>query len=61
MRIDLDKLKVDQVGDFEEGLLTALRTERKDLLDQIATEKALSDEIRTKLKSAIDSFAKSFA
>jgi len=57
----LDKLKVDQVGDFEEGLLTALRTEHKDLLDQIATEKALSDEIRTKLKSAIDSFAKSFA
>ncbi|MCK5933518.1 ATP synthase F1 subcomplex alpha subunit [Fulvimarina manganoxydans] len=57
----LDKLKVDQVGDFEEGLLTALRTEHKDILDQIATEKALSDEIRTKLKSAIDSFAKSFA
>ncbi|MBO0661658.1 F0F1 ATP synthase subunit alpha [Jiella sp. MQZ9-1] len=57
----LDKLKVDQVGDFEEGLLTALRTEHTDVLDQIAKEKSLTDEIKGKLKSAIDSFAKGFA
>ncbi|MEF2550529.1 F0F1 ATP synthase subunit alpha [Aurantimonas sp. A2-1-M11] len=57
----LDKLRVDQVGEFEEGLLTSLRNEHKDVLDQIATEKALSDDLRAKLKSAIDSFAKSFA
>ena len=57
----LDKLKVDQVGDFEEGLLSSMRSEHKDVLDQIAKEKALSDELRGKLKSAIDSFAKTFA
>ncbi|HEY9057937.1 MAG TPA: F0F1 ATP synthase subunit alpha [Aurantimonas sp.] len=57
----LDKLRVDQVGDFEQGLLNALRSDHKDLLDRIAQEKALSDEIRESLKSAIDSFAKSFA
>ena len=57
----LDKLKVNQVGEFEEGLLTAMRTEHKDVLDQIAKEKALTDELRQKLKSAIDSFAKTFA
>ncbi|MCB8839692.1 F0F1 ATP synthase subunit alpha [Aurantimonas sp. VKM B-3413] len=57
----LDKLKVDQVGPFEQGLLNSMRTEHKGVLEQIATEKALTDEIRGKLKSAIDSFAKSFA
>ena len=57
----LDKLKVDQVGDFEEGLLSSMRSEHKDVLDQIAKEKALSDDLRGKLKSAIDSFAKTFA
>ncbi|KQT87515.1 F0F1 ATP synthase subunit alpha [Aurantimonas sp. Leaf443] len=57
----LDKLRVDQVGPFEEGLLTSLRTEHKDVLSGIAREKALSDDLRGKLKAAIDSFAKSFA
>ena len=57
----LDKLRVDQVGEFAEGLLNSLRSEHKAVLDQIATEKALSDDLRAKLKSAIDSFAKNFA
>ena len=57
----LDKLRVDQVGDFEEGLLSSMRTEHKDVLDQIAKDKALSDDLRGRLKSAIDSFAKTFA
>jgi len=57
----LDKLRVDQVGEFEQGLLNSLRSEHKAVLDQIATEKALSDDLRAKLKSAIDSFAKNFA
>ncbi|KHJ55377.1 F0F1 ATP synthase subunit alpha [Aureimonas sp. OT7] len=57
----LDKLKVSDVGPFEQGLLTALRTEHKDILTTIATEKALSDETRGKLKAALDQYAKSFA
>jgi F-type H+-transporting ATPase subunit alpha len=57
----LDKLRVDQVGDFEEGLLASMRSEHKDLLDTIAREKALSEEIRERLRAAIDSYAKNFA
>ena len=57
----LDKLKVSDVGPFEQGLLTALRTEHKDILTTIATDKALSDETRGKLKAALDQYAKSFA
>ncbi|WP_182085985.1 F0F1 ATP synthase subunit alpha [Aureimonas sp. ME7] len=57
----LDKLKVTDVGRFEEGLLSSLRTEHKSILDTIATEKALSDDTRAKLKAALDQFAKSFA
>ncbi|WP_062226937.1 F0F1 ATP synthase subunit alpha [Aureimonas frigidaquae] len=57
----LDKLKVSDVGPFEQGLLTSLRTEHKGILDTIATEKALSDDTRSKLKAALDQYAKSFA
>ncbi|WP_152046581.1 F0F1 ATP synthase subunit alpha [Aureimonas psammosilenae] len=57
----LDKLAVNQVGAFEQGLLSSLRTEHKEILDTIAREKALSDDTRAKLKSALDSFAKTFA
>ncbi|MCQ8783035.1 F0F1 ATP synthase subunit alpha [Mangrovibrevibacter kandeliae] len=57
----LDKLKVSQVGEFEQGLLNSLRSEHKGVLDTIATEKQLSDDTRGKLKSAIDAYAKTFA
>jgi F-type H+-transporting ATPase subunit alpha len=57
----LDDLKVTDVGAFEKGLLGALRTKHADILSAIATEKALSDELRDRLKSAIDSFKKTFA
>ncbi|UIJ72202.1 F0F1 ATP synthase subunit alpha [Aurantimonas sp. HBX-1] len=57
----LDKLRVDQVGDFEEGLLNSMRSEHKGVLDTIAREKALSDDTREKLRAAIDAFAKNFA
>ncbi|MBB3999913.1 F0F1 ATP synthase subunit alpha [Aureimonas pseudogalii] len=57
----LDKLKVSDVGRFEEGLLSSLRTEHKAVLETIATEKQLSDDTRAKLKAALDAYAKSFA
>ncbi|MBN9137349.1 MAG: F0F1 ATP synthase subunit alpha, partial [Phyllobacterium sp.] len=55
------KLAVNQVSKFEQGRLTWLRTENKDVLDAIAKEKQLSDDIKGKLKAAVDAFAKSFA
>jgi F-type H+/Na+-transporting ATPase subunit alpha len=56
----LDSLKVNEVGSFEKGLLTSLRADHKDLLDDIRTEQQLTDSITARLKSAIDTFAKNF-
>ena len=57
----LDNLEVSQVGAFEQGLLSHMRGEGKDVLAAIAEKKAVTDEIKEKLVAAIDSFAKTFA
>ncbi len=57
----LDDLEVSQVGNFEEGLLASLRSDHQELLDSIATKKALDDDLEAKLKAAIDAFAKGFS
>ncbi len=56
----LDDLPVDRVGAFEKGLLGALRSKNQDVLTRIATEKALSDELRAALTAAIEAFKKTF-
>ena len=56
----LDKIAVPQVGKFEHGFLSYLRSEGKDILDTIRTEKAISDATKSKLTAALDSFVKSF-
>ena len=57
----LDKLSLNQVGKFEQGLLSHMRNAGKAVLDAIRKEKALSDDLRGKLKAEIDNFAKTFA
>lgn len=57
----LDKVAVADVGKFEQGLLSYLRSEGKGILDTIRAEKQLSDDTRAKLKAALDSYSKSFA
>ncbi len=57
----LDKIDVNRVGAFEEGLLASLRTDHSDLLAEIRDKAALSDELRDRLTKAIESFAKGFA
>ncbi|MDF1609183.1 F0F1 ATP synthase subunit alpha [Hoeflea sp. YIM 152468] len=57
----LDKVAVNQVGRFEQGLLGYMRSEGKDVLDTIRKEKAVSDDTKSKLKAAIDTYAKTFA
>ena len=47
----LDKLPVNQVREFETGLLSLLRSEHRALLDSIRTEGQLTDQIRASLKS----------
>ncbi|HWA20144.1 MAG TPA: F0F1 ATP synthase subunit alpha [Devosia sp.] len=56
----LDDLPVAKVGEFERGLLSALRSKHGDILSKIASEKALSDDLRTQLKAAIEAFKKTF-
>jgi F-type H+-transporting ATPase subunit alpha len=57
----LDKLAVNQVSKFEQGLLAYMRSEGKAVLDAIRKDKQLSDETRANLKAQIDAFAKNFA
>jgi len=57
----LDKLTLNQVGRFEQGLLAYMRSDGKEVLDGIRKEKALSDDLRAQLKSHIDAYAKNFA
>ena len=56
----LDDLPVNKVGAFEKALLGALRSKHQDILTKIATEKSLSDDLRTQLKAAIEGFKKTF-
>ncbi|WP_159589405.1 F0F1 ATP synthase subunit alpha [Chelativorans xinjiangense] len=57
----LDKLALGDVTRFEQALLAHMRSEGKEILGAIRKEKALSDELRGKLKAEIDAFAKNFA
>ncbi|MEP0519487.1 MAG: F0F1 ATP synthase subunit alpha [Hyphomicrobiales bacterium] len=57
----LDKLELSQVRPFEDGLLSLLRNDNAELLDAIRTEKALTDDIKSKLTSVLDTYAKNFA
>ena len=57
----LDKLPVNKVGAFESGLLSHMRSEGKAVLDAIQKERQITDDIKSKLKAEIDTFAKSFA
>lgn len=57
----LDPLPVDRVRGFEEGLLTTLRSKHADVLEAIRSSRDLDDATAGKLKSAVDSYAKTFA
>ncbi|MFC5586518.1 F0F1 ATP synthase subunit alpha [Nitratireductor kimnyeongensis] len=57
----LDKLPLGDVTRFEQGLLSHMRADGKEVLEAIRKEKALSDDLREKLKAQIDAFAKNFA
>ena len=58
----LDKIAVDQVGPFEEGLLKHLHSNHRDLLDDITqNDRAVKGELEEKIRAALDAFAKDFA
>jgi F-type H+/Na+-transporting ATPase subunit alpha len=57
----LDPIPVDRVRAFEEGLLGTLRGRHPEVLESIRMSRDLSDDTGTQLKSAVESFAKSFS
>ena len=57
----LDAIAVNQVGEFEAGLLRLVRDSHADLLEALRTKKEVTDEIGDKLKSVVDDYAKAFA
>ncbi|MDT8856782.1 F0F1 ATP synthase subunit alpha [Paracoccaceae bacterium Fryx2] len=58
----LDKIAVKDVSRFEAGLLKHLRTNAKELLADITTnDRKVKGELETKIKAALDAFAKDFA
>jgi F-type H+-transporting ATPase subunit alpha len=58
----LDKIAVRDVGRFEAGLLTHVRSQNKDLLDDITNnDRKVAGDLEDAIKGAIETFAKDFA
>ena len=58
----LDKIAVGDVGRFEQGLLTHLRSKHRDLLDDITNnDRKVKGELEDKIRAALDAYAKDFA
>jgi F-type H+-transporting ATPase subunit alpha len=56
----LDPIPLDAVTSFEEGLLSVIRADHGDILAAIRDEQEISDDTETRLKAAIDAYAKTF-
>ena len=51
-----DKIEIERMTEWEAALLRTMDSSHADLLKEIRTKKALSDELKDKLKQAIQSF-----
>ncbi len=57
----LDKVPVDDVTRFEQGLLSEVRAKHQDILKAIREEKKISDATDKALRTFLEKFAKAFA
>jgi F-type H+-transporting ATPase subunit alpha len=57
----LDRVKVDQVQEFERRFLNEMRTRHADLLTTIRNEQAMSESSEKKLGEILEAFTKAFA
>src|SRR5580700_9169705 len=57
----LDKIPTKDVGRFEKGMLAYIHAKHAGLLEAIRTKKALDEAMEGELKSAVESYAKTFA
>ncbi|MGH2582528.1 MAG: F0F1 ATP synthase subunit alpha, partial [Anaerolineales bacterium] len=51
-----DKIQIERVTEWEDALLRHMEASHGDILKEIRTKKALSDELKANLRSAIESF-----
>ncbi len=56
----LDDIDLEQVGRFEQEYLRFMRSVKADLLEEIRTQKKISDELDGKLRKAIEEFKQGF-
>jgi F-type H+-transporting ATPase subunit alpha len=56
----LDKLEVTQIKAFELGLYAFFDSRQKDILDEIRTKRELSDDLRKRIRAAIDQYLQTF-
>jgi F-type H+/Na+-transporting ATPase subunit alpha len=56
----LDDVKVEYVGAFEEGFYPYMETAQLSVLNDIATKKALDDDLRKRLNAAIKEYKQNF-
>ena len=56
----LDDLKVDQIRAFEDGLYPYLDPAQSQLLNDIATKKALDDDLRNRIHAALKEYKANF-
>ncbi len=56
----LDRMPVNKIREFEDKLLSTLRTKNADLLDTIRSSNDLSDDSAGKLKGVVESVSKGF-
>ena len=57
----LDAIRVDQIADYQTGLISKLKSSYPQFLEGVRKEKALSPALETMLKEALDSFSSTFA
>jgi F-type H+/Na+-transporting ATPase subunit alpha len=57
----LDKLPLDKVRLFEDGLLSFLRAKNPDILDAIRSSNDLANDVEAKLKAAVEAYAATFS
>jgi F-type H+-transporting ATPase subunit alpha len=57
----LDRIPVNRVHAFEQGLLTLIRSKNADILEDVRKTSDLTDATAAKLKAAVDGYAKTFA
>jgi F-type H+-transporting ATPase subunit alpha len=56
----LDKLEVRQIKAFELGLYAFFDSRHKEILEEIKTKRELSDDLRKRLRAAIDQYMQTF-